>query len=68
MLKLTVSNINNVLPSLDCVLEKTLLEEGTEKPTFVDMQKYFRHLTTVHDQLLTGGGQLFYPKIRVLFL
>jgi hypothetical protein len=62
MLKLTVSNINNVLPSLDCVLEKTLLEEGTEKPTFVDMQKYFRHLTTAHDQLLPGGGQFILPK------
>ena len=46
----------------DCVSKKTLLDDGTEKPTFVDMQKYFRHLTTAHDQLLPGGGQFILPN------
>jgi hypothetical protein len=48
----------------DCVSKKTLLHDGTEKPTFVDMQKYFRHLTTAHDQLLPGGGQFI---IKILY-
>ena len=32
------------------------------KPSFVDKQKFYRHLTTMHDQQLPGGGSFIRPN------